>query len=59
MQIETRNKATIQQRMHDEILAHCDEDIREVFGPHRFTMEPLLIQLIREIRSLRVTLWEK
>lgn len=58
MQIETRTKATIQQRMHDAILAHCDADIREAFGPHRYTMEPLLIQLIREMQHLRAVLGE-
>jgi hypothetical protein len=35
------------------IVGFCDDDIREGFAPHGFTIEPLLMQVIRELRALR------
>ena len=52
MQIVSRNKAEVLQGMRSMIIAQCDADIQEAFAPHHYTVEPLLIQLIREIRAL-------
>ena len=58
MQIVSRNKADILQGMRTAIMAQCDPDIQETFAPHHYTVEPLLIQLIREIRTLHDLLAE-
>lgn len=42
--------------IREAVLAECDTDIREVFAGHWFTMEPLLMQLIREVRRLPLAL---
>jgi hypothetical protein len=35
------------------IVEFCDDDIRDGFAPHGFTIEPLLMQIIRELQALR------
>jgi hypothetical protein len=50
MQIVSNNKATAQAQLRVAMLSMCDEDIREIFGRHHYTLEPLLMQLIRELR---------
>lgn len=45
------NKAEAFLAVRDAILSQCDLDIREAFTMHSFTVEPLLIQLIREVRK--------
>jgi hypothetical protein len=32
------------------MIKECDPDIQAQFGPHFYTLEPLLIQIIRELR---------
>jgi len=51
--IRSRNKATVQAELREFMLSQCDEDIRDLFTMHFYTLEPLLIQLIREIKALR------
>jgi hypothetical protein len=40
------------------IFDFCDEDIGQAFQPHGFTVEPLLMQIIRELQELR-RLWSE
>lgn len=53
VQLMSRNKATVKEELRQLLLADCDEDIQAAFGPHFYTTEPLLLQLVREIRGLR------
>ena len=50
LQEKPHNKAETRAALQTFLLEHCDRDIQEVFGPHFFTLEPLLLQLIRDIR---------
>ena len=50
LQEKPQNKAETRATLQTFLLEHCDRDIRVIFGPHFFTLEPLLLQLIREIR---------
>lgn len=45
---------------HPDTLQFCDEDIQAIFesGTSYFTFEPLLAQLIKELRLLRSGLGE-
>lgn len=55
MQIKPKpNKAETRQDLKHYILAHCDEDIALTFAPHGFLLEPLLLQLVREMHMLRL-----
>jgi hypothetical protein len=48
------NKARTREELKAYLLAHCDEDIALTFAPHGFTMEPLLLQLVREFKLMRM-----
>ena len=39
--------------IHEYIMSFCDADIVEKLGVHGFTLEPLLMQLIRDINGLK------
>lgn len=55
MQIVNKpNKHATKAALKDFMLAHCDEDIQAVFGMHSYTLEPLLCQLIRELKQSRM-----
>lgn len=55
MQLISRgNKAAVHQQLRAYILSHCDDDIAQTFAPHGFTMEPLLLQLVREFKLMRM-----
>lgn len=45
-------KAQAQARVREVILAMCDPDISEKFENHYYTIEPLLMQIIRELRKV-------
>ena len=47
------NKAVSKERVKKFVLLHCDMDIQQVFEPHGFMVEPLLLQLIRDIKHLK------
>jgi hypothetical protein len=50
MQIRPKpNKAASMRDIRAYILAHCDPDIAAAFLPHGFTLEPILLQLLREL----------
>jgi len=54
MQIVAKpNKALALAEVKRAILEHCDPDIQEAFGLHNMTLEPLLCQMIRELRHLQ------
>ena len=53
VQIASRNKATVRDALRELMLRECDEDIQAAFGQHYYTLEPLLMQLIRELRKAR------
>jgi hypothetical protein len=58
LQSVSRNKADILQDLRAKMLAECEPDIQETFAGQHFTVEPLLIQLIREVRALTALLLE-
>ena len=53
MSVISRNKSVIKDELRHFMLSVCDEDIQQQFAPNFYTVEPLLMQLIREIRRLR------
>jgi hypothetical protein len=46
-------KGAARKKMHDYILSFCDTDIQEQFKIHSFTIEPLLMQIIRDLNTLK------
>ena len=44
------NKASVRAEVRQFIFSQCDPDIQQYFALHSFTLEPLLIQLLRELR---------
>jgi hypothetical protein len=55
MDIRPRSKAAVQAQLRAAMLSSCDPDIRGIFGEHFYTMEPLLLQIIRELKVLNGT----
>jgi hypothetical protein len=53
MQIQSNNKATVRANLRNFMLENCDTDIQEAFLAHGYTLEPLVMQLIRELQALR------
>ena len=47
------NKAETTRQLRAYVLAHCDADIATTFGPHGFLLEPLLVQLLRDMKALQ------
>lgn len=47
------NKARTREELKCYLLAHCDADIALTFAPHGFLLEPLLLQVIRDLHRLR------
>ena len=52
MQIESNKKATVQAELRHAMFAMLDEDLQQIFSRHYFTVEPLLMQLIRELQIM-------
>lgn len=50
MQIESNKKAMVQAELRRAMFAMLDPDLQQVFSRHYFTVEPLLMQLIRELQ---------
>jgi hypothetical protein len=50
IQLLSRDKAGVKEELRQFMLKECDPDIQAQFGPHFYTLEPLLIQIIRELR---------
>lgn len=50
----SRNKASTKAELKQFMLSFCDADIREKFDPHFYTLEPLLLQLIRELQQQNI-----
>ena len=51
--VNVNAKYKVKQDLQAFILTFCDNDIRNAFEKHGFTVEPLLMQLIREVNALR------
>ena len=47
------NKAETMRQLRGYVLAHCDPDIATTFGPHGLLLEPLLCQMLRELKVLQ------
>jgi hypothetical protein len=50
IQVLSRDKAGVKEELRHFMLQECDPDIQAQFGPHFYTLEPLLMQIIRELR---------
>lgn len=50
MQIESNKKAVIQAELRHAMFAMLDPDLQQIFSRHYFTLEPLLMQLLRELQ---------
>ena len=48
-----QDKHKIREELRTHMFQECDEDIQELFKIHAYTLEPLLMQLIREIKALK------
>jgi hypothetical protein len=59
----SRGKNEMKEVIKYFILSHCDEDIARAFEHHSYTLEPLLCQIIRDMKleSLKkeTPLWEE
>lgn len=47
------SKFDVRQTIHGHIMAAVDEDIRQIFERHGYAVEPLLMQVIRELQAIK------
>lgn len=50
---DTPNKFDVRKAVHRQIMGIVDDDIQDIFAGHSYSLEPLLMQLIREVRAVQ------